>query len=163
MKKVTIFGKSFEVIENRSEEDSVMIDGNKIIVNVHRRMSKSLLDQFMFELLQSELLKIYERIKANKKVEILGDIEFKIVNSIDGKKNRIAKIKGNKIFIKQDAVSLPKSALKYIIAHELGHAVSKKHTEKFWKVVESIYPNYRKGEELLKKYGEIVLNLCQIN
>ena len=79
-------------------------------------------------------------------------MDFEIVKKIDGKKRRIAKLKGNKILVKSNAVALPKSALRYIIAHEIAHLFTKKHGKRFWKIVRTIYPSFEKGRELFVKY-----------
>ncbi|MEM3448089.1 MAG: YgjP-like metallopeptidase domain-containing protein [Nitrososphaerota archaeon] len=105
------------------------------------------------ELLHSHLYKIYEQIRKEGRIDIFGKIDFEVVDNIDHKKKRIAKLKGNKIQVHLKAVRLPKSALKYIIAHELAHTLTKKHTRRFWKIVETIYPNFKVGRNLLLKYG----------
>ena len=53
-------------------------------------------------------------------------------------------------------MALPKEALRYIIAHEIAHTFTKKHTKRFWKIVETIYPNYEKGKEILMKNGKFL-------
>ena len=112
------------------------------------------------ELFYSQLLKIYEQIKSEGKIEVFGDLDFEIVGKIDNKKQRIAKLKGNKILVKLNAVMLPKSALKYMIVHEMAHMLTKRHTKKFWKVVETIYPNFEIGEKLFIEYGK---HLCDLD
>lgn len=106
------------------------------------------------ESLYSRLSKIYDEMMDEETVEIFGNLDFDIVDKIDGKKERIAKLKANRILIKVNASKLPKSALKYIIAHEVAHTMSKGHTKKYWKLVENIYPNFQKGKKLLFKYKE---------
>jgi hypothetical protein len=104
------------------------------------------------DLLYSRLLNIYEQIKREGKIEVFGNLDFEIVEKIDNKKERIAKLKGNKILIKLNAVALPKSALKYTVVHEIAHTITKRHTKRFWKIVETIYPSFKMGQKLLAKY-----------
>ncbi len=73
--------------------------------------------------------------------------------SSDNKKQRVAKFEGDKILVKLNAVVLPKSALKYVIAHEIAHIYTKRHTKKFWKTIELMCPNFKKTQVLLTKYG----------
>ena len=134
MKKLMIFGKSITITE--------------------QELTKEHLD----DLLYSQLLKIYNQIKREGKIEIFGNLEFEIVEKIDNKKKRIAKLNRNIIQVKLNTITLPKSALKYIIAHEIAHTFTKKHTKRFWKIVETIYPNYEKGRKLLMKNGEFLYN-----
>jgi predicted metal-dependent hydrolase len=109
------------------------------------------------DLLYSRLLNIYEQIKREGKIEVFGDLDFEIVEKIDNKKERIAKLKGNKILIKLNAVALPKSALRYVIAHEIAHTIAKRHTKKFWKTVELICPDFKEAQELLKRCSNSII------
>jgi predicted metal-dependent hydrolase len=109
------------------------------------------------DLLYSRLLNIYEQIKREGKIEVFGDLDFEIVEKIDNKKERIAKLKGNKILIKLNAVALPKSVLKYVIVHELAHTIAKRHTKKFWKTVELICPDFKEAQELLKRCSNSII------
>ncbi|RLE69888.1 MAG: hypothetical protein DRJ37_07350, partial [Thermoprotei archaeon] len=79
-----------------------------------------------------------------------------VVGSIDNKRRRIAKLKGNKILVRLNAVALPEPALKYIIAHEIAHIFNKRHTKRFWRMVETIYPEYEVGLKLLREYEEFL-------
>ncbi|MGB9760544.1 MAG: M48 family metallopeptidase, partial [Thermoproteota archaeon] len=96
-------------------------------------------------ILYDRLSKIYNEIEKEGKIKIFGNLDFEVVKKIDGKRERIAKLKGNKIVVKISAVSLPDSALKYIIVHEIAHILLKKHTKRFWKIVETIYPDFKVG------------------
>jgi len=158
MKKVTIFGKNHAIVEQESKRDSILVINNKIIIKTHERPPEDLLKEFLAERLYSELIKIYEQIRKEGKIEIFGDLDFEIVEKIDNKKQRIAKQKGNKILVKLNAIALPKSALKYVIVHEIAHILTKRHTKKFWKIVKTIYPNFEVGQNLLEKYQEFLLN-----
>jgi len=110
------------------------------------------------EILHTKLCQIYNQIKQEGKIDILGsDLEFEILPKIDNKKQRIAKLTQNKIQIRLDAVNLPTNALKYIIAHEIAHTITKKHTKKFWRTLETIYPNYQKGKQQLQKHAKLII------
>lgn len=158
MKKITIFGKNHEIVEQESKRDSIRIVNNRILIKTHERSSEALLKEFLEERLYSELIKIYEQIRKEGKFEIFGDLDFEIVEKIDNKKQRIAKQKGNKILVKLNAVALPKNALKYVIVHEIAHIFTKRHTKKFWKIVKTIYPNFKVAQNLLEKHKEILSN-----
>jgi len=147
--KITIFGKKYIVVKQKSSNDSVKLKNSKIIVNSNKKPPDLLLKEFLANLLYSQLHKIYNKIKNGKRIEIFGNLDFEIVEKIDKKKQRIAKIKGNKILVKLNAVALPKSALKYMIVHEIAHAFTKRHSEKFWKIVKVMYPDYEKGQRML--------------
>jgi predicted metal-dependent hydrolase len=158
MKQLTIFGQQHILREQKSDKDNIEHRSNTIIVNKHKKTTKALLREFLNQLLYDKLLETYDSIKAEGKVELFGDFDFEITENIDNKKTRIAKLKGSKVIIKLNAVALPESALKYIVAHEIGHTTSKRHTSKFWKTVGLIYPDYKKAQQLLNSSP---LNLIQ--
>lgn len=149
MKQLTVFGQQHLLQEQKSDKDTIENKSNTIIVNRYKKTTKTLLREYLTQLLYDKLLEIYDSIKAEGKVELFGDFDFEITENIDNKKTRIAKLKGNKVIVKLNAVALPESALRYIVAHEISHTASKKHTNIFWKTVELIYPNYKEAQQLL--------------
>lgn len=44
----------------------------------------------------------------------------------------------------------------YVIYHELAHLSYMNHSEKFWQLVASYYPNYRKAERWLKNHHDLL-------
>jgi hypothetical protein len=158
MRKLMIFGKNYSIVEQNSGKDELWIKNSKIFVGSHEKSVDSLVKEFLAQLLDAELLKTYERMKSKGKVDLFGDIDFEVVEKIDNKKQRIAKLKGNKILVKMNAVALPKKVLKYIIAHEIAHIVTKRHTKKFWKIVETICPSFERGQDAVEKYRKFLCN-----
>lgn len=50
-------------------------------------------------------------------------------------------------------VMAPLDVIDYVIMHELVHLQVKDHSTKFWKAVESIYPEYKKQRKWLRENG----------
>lgn len=50
-------------------------------------------------------------------------------------------------------VMAPLDVIDYVTAHELVHLRVKDHSSKFWKAVESIYPEYKKQRKWLRENG----------
>ncbi|WP_262369875.1 M48 family metallopeptidase [Nitrosomonas communis] len=48
-------------------------------------------------------------------------------------------------------IQLPLFLVDYVVAHELSHLIEMNHSAAFWRVVESIYPDYRQARAELKK------------
>lgn len=156
MNELVIFGEALTPIEQRADNDSVELKNKKMFITSQKRPAASLLREFLADLLYSELVRIYEQIKGEGKVEVLGDLDFEVVDKIDSKRQRVAKHKGNRVLVKLNAVALPKSALKYVIAHEIAHAFTKRHAKRFWKTVELMCPGFEESRELLTQYGHLV-------
>jgi predicted metal-dependent hydrolase len=47
----------------------------------------------------------------------------------------------------------PPFVLDYLAAHEVAHRVEMNHSTRYWKVVESIFPDYERAEAWLKRNG----------
>lgn len=152
MKEVVIFGKRHAVVERRSNCGSVRRKNGQVIVFHSSESPRALLKNFLADELYRELNRIYGQIKRQGQVELFGDLDFEVVGNIDKKQKRVAKLSGRKVFVKRNAVALKRSALKYIIVHEIAHTLTKKHTDKFWKVVRTIYPGFELGKKQFTEF-----------
>ena len=156
MIKLIIFGKQVDVEAKKSRKDTVEFKDDKVVVKSSKAAS-TLLRDFLVELLHSELSKIYEDIRNDGKVELFGSMDFEVAEKIDKRKERIAKIKGNKILVKMSAIALPREALRYMLVHELAHIATKRHTKKFWKIVQTMYPSFKEGEKQFAEYRSLLV------
>lgn len=50
-------------------------------------------------------------------------------------------------------IKAPEYVIDYIIIHELLHTVVMSHTNKFWTLLKSYYPDYKESIKWLEKYG----------
>jgi len=153
MNEVMIFGRNIPILEQQADKDSVQFKDSKILIRSHQESASNQLNEFLENTLYSELFKIYEQMKKKQGIEVLGDLDFEIIKKIDNKEQRIAKLKGNRILVKKNAVMLPRLVLEYVVAHEIAHITTKRHTKLFWKTVELMCPNFEEAQELLSKYA----------
>ena len=49
----------------------------------------------------------------------------------------------------------PKDVQDYVIIHELAHLEEMNHSDRFWKIVRDIMPNYKEKEDWLSNHGHI--------
>lgn len=47
-------------------------------------------------------------------------------------------------------IMAPREAVDYVIVHELAHLTAMNHSPRFWNIVESVLPDYKEREKLLK-------------
>ena len=45
----------------------------------------------------------------------------------------------------------PESAIDYVVVHELAHLVELNHSERFYRIVASVMPDYKQRQKILKK------------
>ncbi len=50
-------------------------------------------------------------------------------------------------------IQMPLHLVDYVVAHELSHLIEMNHSAAFWKLVGSVYPEYRVARRKLKGYG----------
>jgi predicted metal-dependent hydrolase len=52
--------------------------------------------------------------------------------------------------------AVPIKVIDYVITHELIHLIELNHSKRFWSLVASAYPEYKKYREWLNRYGHLV-------
>ncbi|MGH8671646.1 MAG: M48 family metallopeptidase [Burkholderiales bacterium] len=58
-----------------------------------------------------------------------------------------------KIRISWRLIQAPREQIDYVVAHELAHLTAHRHSVRFWKTVQRIYPGYERPMSDLKDYG----------
>lgn len=58
------------------------------------------------------------------------------------------------IYMNWRLIQAPKEVIKYVAVHELAHLQEHNHSNRFWRLVEQMMPEYKIQREWLKKNGE---------
>ena len=149
MEKLTIFGRDYLLEVRRGSQNAVRVAGKKVVVLTQDLPPNRLLENFLADALYRKLCRIFDRMRREGRAEIFGNVDFEVVKSISGNKRRIARLRGHAIKVRLDAVALPEPALRYVIAHELAHITTGRHSREFWRILRTIYPDYEEGQKLL--------------
>ena len=56
------------------------------------------------------------------------------------------------IYLNWRLIQVPLHLIDYVVAHELSHLIEMNHSTVFWKLVESVCPDYREARTALKEY-----------
>ena len=96
-----------------------------------------------------------------KRVDFWNDAYFKeTINNIRFKNNQSnwgsCSSKQNLNFSAR-LLFAPSDVIDYVIVHELAHLKELNHSQKFWKIVADVMPNYKEKEKWLNQNG----HLCQ--
>lgn len=150
--QVLIQGKPFEVeISNkRFLKERVVLSDNKITIFLSEENNKH--PRTIFE----KWIKEYARkIITDRTKQIADQAGFKYNRiSIREQSTRWGSCSSDKnLNFNWKLIIAPPEVLDYVVVHELSHTVQMNHSREFWKVVESVMPNYMEYRKWLRNYG----------
>lgn len=102
---------------------------------------------------EKELRKLAKKILPAKTAYFANIMGLKYGRiTITGAKTRFGSCssKGN-ISYSFRLMKYPEAAIDYVVVHELAHILELNHSEKFWNIVASVFPDYKERRKLLKK------------
>ena len=167
----------YEIIRSKRRTVSLQVrrDGS-VLVRAPLRTSEKAIDEFVLK--HENWIKSKQEIAKNRHIpedfskneikelknklkEIITPILEKYSNimgvepikvSINSAKTRFGSCSSKKTLNFSYRLALyPYEAIEYVCVHELAHLKEMNHSKKFWQIVASILPDYKKRKELLKK------------
>ncbi len=91
----------------------------------------------------------------NERVKYYNDLHFqKPINSIKLKYNKSnwgSCSTGSNLNFSVRLFFAPDDVIDYVVIHELAHLVEMNHSDRFWRIVAKIMPDYMRAERLLKE------------
>ena len=144
--KVKIFGKDYSLNIMYKYIKTPKLNLQKEIIEIllpykYKKIPKDtiikLLIQKMYEAIaEKELDTIMEKVRVTLNFAP-ENFEIARINKVLGKCDK------DKIIINPDIVMYPKETIEYIILHEFCLAKCKKHSKKFYEMIQSYIPNYK--------------------
>lgn len=127
----------------------------RVIVNHEHKTIRAKRDLLEKEIQEKWLRSIAKRHITARVQELSGKLNFSynrlFIRNQRTKWGNCSK-NGN-ISINWRLIKAPDFVLDYVIVHELVHTESMNHTSKFWTLLKSYYPDYKKAIKWLDTYG----------
>lgn len=141
---VYIFNKKYKF--KSSNINTIKFYDNYILVNPKT-------NQKDFQMFLNDIL--LEYIKSNRNyldeyIHIYKIIKPKIIIKDIKSKWGVCYINKNVIYISQRLIHYPKFCIDYVVLHEYAHFIQPNHSKDFYKIIESIMPNYKDAVRYLK-------------
>jgi predicted metal-dependent hydrolase len=150
---IPLFGAERKIIHTTTEESA--IKPNKFILNIkglrsdNGRIIKA--KKFIKEELERRSFPIateYTHKTRTKKYSL----KIKTMKSLWGSCSP-----HNLITLNLALAFCPDFVLKYVIIHEVSHTIEHNHSNRFWRLLESMDPDYKKAEKWIKENGKKIL------
>ncbi len=97
------------------------------------------------------IVKEYININKEKLGVKVGRVQFRDLKNKWGSCSSL----GN-ITLSKSLVYMPDELVEYIVYHELSHLLIMAHNDKFYKIIERKYPDYKKWDEKLSLYEYLI-------
>jgi len=146
--QLLLFGSRYNYFFDTTFSQKVIIDHEHKTITAKRDLTDSIVQEKWYRKIAKEYLK--------KRTEQLAEkLNFQFNKLyIRNQRNKWGNYSREKnISLNWKLVKAPKFVIDYIIIHELLHTVVMSHTHKFWTLLKSYTPNYKKSIEWLEKYG----------
>lgn len=170
-KRDWIIKKRVEQLENQpkpfdiKDNAKISILGKEYYINLYENNRVKVADNLIFLPLNNSKEKLISYLKKLAKIVITNEcndncnkFNFSYASiSINSAKTRWGSCSGSdKLHFTYKLMLCPMDVVDYIIVHELCHTKVKNHSNKFWRLVESYYPDYKNCEKWLKQNRAIV-------
>jgi predicted metal-dependent hydrolase len=143
MEELMVLGRDYALREDPSATEAAL--GRRYLTIPEGDFYAAI--SYLGERLYTELENALQRIRNRESIDLFGNIDFEIVGCLRDRRSVIARYKGRKILVKSTAIMLPKEAIEYLVAHEIAHIVTTKHSRSFMVTLETLYPDYRIGRK----------------
>ncbi|MGE5355329.1 MAG: M48 family metallopeptidase [Deltaproteobacteria bacterium] len=153
--ELLINGVKFILEIKESDIDNYRAKLDKNIIKIEIPYNANILEKKeALVYLQSRIVGQYFLDEIKTRIEILNNKHFKVkINDIKMKYNKTnwgSRSGQGNINICTRLLFAPKEVQDYVFVHELAHFFEMNHSEKFWRIVEKVVPDYKQKEKWLK-------------
>lgn len=150
--KIEIFGVSYPIKRIISNKNELEFVSNTIYIysDGSQEAEKKLIDKFILSSAKALLPKILEDallLFTDYKIPY-PQLKFRIMKTRWGTCDTVKKI----VTLNANLILYPKTCAKYVICHELSHLIVADHSKKFYLVLASVMPDYKRQKSILKNY-----------
>ena len=142
-------GRQYQLVVRKSKEDNVALSHGKIHISstqgsANPNYTRKLLDMWYKErakeVFEERFSDILPKFKYKKKVR------FKMVKL----SKKWGTYREGVVSLNPKLIQAPKSAIDYVIVHELCHVRYKNHDKRFWRFEGEMFPDWKKTKEQLE-------------
>jgi len=152
-----LFGKShrLKIIHKEGvRQPSCALINGRLVVNVNGQMGEELQKMVQTTIKKWYLSQAEEKIleKVGRYQKVLGILPRRI--KIGDQKTRWGSCsRSGNLRFNWRLATMPISILEYVVVHELAHLRAHNHSDRFWRIIQSVLPDYKQRRDWLQKNG----------
>lgn len=144
--EIFFLGKRYKVVETKGinnpylTNDSLLIDSNSNL-----KKKKNILKQWYLSNIETTLVPKLQKISSDM------NLNYRSLEIINSKAKWGMCDSMHSIYLNWKLLMLSPEIVDYVIIHELSHIIELNHSERFWKIVGTILPNYKHYQEIIHR------------
>lgn len=143
-------GRQYKLVVVNGDKNSVALSKGKLTITTEKKTSDG---QFNRTLLERWYKNRRHVVFAERYNEVLKNFDYKFTPELTVRvmsRRWGSYIKGERIILNPLLIQAPKEAIDYVITHELCHMKYKNHDARFYQLMDTKYPGWRKTKEKLE-------------
>lgn len=147
------FGQKYllEVVEENKKPNVKIVDGT-LILKVREKATKKQREKVLQDFYRIELKKIAATMIKKWQVEMKVEVrEF----GVKKMKTRwgTCNVRAHRIWLNLELAKLPIECLEHIVVHEMVHLLERKHSKRFFALMDNFLPHWRESKAKLKMFS----------
>lgn len=143
-------GRQYKLAVVNGDKNSVALSKGKLTITTSKKTSNG---QFNRTLLERWYKNRRHIVFAERYAEVLKNFDYRFTPELTVRvmsRRWGSYVKGERIILNPLLIQAPKEAIDYVITHELCHMKYKNHDARFYQLMDTKYPGWRKTKEKLE-------------